>query len=321
MNNSLQNRSLSKDEMRAAYCNALIDLAKVNDKIVVVDCDLAHSMGTLHFAETFAKREFNCGIQEANGCGVSAGLSAAGMIPFFHTFASFASRRVCDQAFISCAYAGLNVKIIGGDAGVTAATNGVTHMAFEDMGIMRSIPEVRVIEPTDTVMIRAILPQIVDHYGVDYIRMARKKVYTVYSKDADFTIGSANICREGSDITIIANGIMVHEALTAAEKLEQMDGIQARVVDMFTLKPIDAECIIASAKKTGAIVTAENHSVHNGLASAVAEVVVQNYPVPMGFVGVDDLFGEVGSQKELMQRFSLTSDAIYEKALHVLRRK
>jgi transketolase len=320
MNKLSLDRGIDKTEMRNAYCEALIDAAKVDERIVTIDCDLSNSMGTRKFINTYPKRAFNIGIQESNGVGMAAGLSATGLIPFFHSFAVFSSRRIFDQAFISCAYAGLNVKIIGGDAGVSAAKNGGTHMAFEDMGIMRNIPTITVIDVTDTVMMRKLIPLLVKRYGVDYLRMPRKYVHRVYDEESSFEIGKANILREGTDVTIIACGLEVHEALVAADMLKA-EGIEARIVDMFTIKPIDKECIIESAKRTGAIVTAENHNVINGLGSAVAEVLCEEMPIPLERVGVLDEFGEVGSQEYLMERFGLTAESIYKKAKKVILRK
>lgn len=314
------NHEVETVEMRKAYVETLIQEGNKDPRIVTVNCDLCSSMGVTDFVKTFPSRAFNVGIQESNGIGVSAGLSAAGMIPFYHTFAVFASRRVFDQTFVSCAYAGLNVKIVGGDPGVTATTNGGTHMAFEDIALMRTIPTARVIEFSDTTMIRKVIPQVVDHYGVDYIRLMRKCLHRIYDESSDFTIGKANVLREGTDVTIISCGLEVYEALLAAEQLGA-EGISARVVDMFTIKPLDIECVIESAKKTGAIVTAENHNIINGLGSAVADVLVENMPVPMERVGAQDEFGEVGPQDYLMKRFNLTSKTIYEKAKHVISRK
>ncbi|MDD4188915.1 MAG: transketolase C-terminal domain-containing protein [Eubacteriales bacterium] len=314
------NHDLETVEMRKAFVETLIQEGNKNSRIVTVNSDLCSSMGITDFVKIFPDRSFNVGIQESNGVGVSAGLSAAGMIPFFHTFAVFASRRVFDQAFVSCAYAGLNVKIVGGDPGVTATTNGGTHMSFEDIALMRAIPTARVIEFSDTTMVRKVVPQVVEHYGVDYMRLMRKCLHRIYDESSEIIVGKANVLREGTDVTIIACGLEVYEALTAAQQLEE-EGISARVVDMFTIKPLDNECVIESAKKTGAIVTAENHNIINGLGSAVAEVLVENIPVPMERVGAQDEFGEVGPQNYLMERFNLTSKTIYEKAKRVISRK
>jgi transketolase len=316
----VENIAPDKQEMRQAYCEALINTARNDPRIMILDCDLSNSLGTKAFYKEFPERAFNLGIQEANACSMAAGLSVTGMIPFVHTFAVFSSRRMLDQLFISCAYAGRNVKLIGGDAGVSAATNGGTHMAFEDIGIIRTIPNVTIIEPSDPVMMKSVVPQMAKHYGVDYLRMPRKKVMRIYEDGSSFTIGKAALLREGNDVTLIASGMLVSEALKAAQILAE-EGIQARVVDMFTIKPIDAECIIDSAEKTGAIVTAENHNIINALGSAVAEVLIENCPVPMERVGVRDMFGEVGTQEDLMQRFNLTAEEIVLKAKKAINRK
>ena len=311
---------VSPVEMRAAYCNALIEEARLNPKIVTLDCDLMNSCGTKAFGKTFPDRSFNLGIQEQNAAAMAGGLSASGLIPFVHTFAVFATRRIYDQIFMSCAYAGQNVKIIGCDAGVSAAFNGGTHMAFEDMAIMRVMPHVTVLEPSDPVMMRSVIPQIAGTDGVFYMRMPRKTVYQVYEEGSDFTIGRAAVLREGMDVSLIAVGLEVRQALEAAVLLEA-DGISARVVDMFTLKPIDRECILDCAARTGAIVTCENGNIIGGLGSAVAEVLVESDPVPMGRIGVRDEFGEVGPQSYLEKRFGLTAEDIRQKAIDVLERK
>ncbi len=194
--------------MRDAYCQTLIELASQDERIVAVDADVMNSMGTVPFQQEFPDRSFNCGIQEANMIGVAAGLSATGKIPFAHTFGVFATRRVLDQVFVSCSYAKLNVKIIGGDPGITAAFNGGTHMPFEDLGIMRGIPEMVVIEPTDSTMMRDITRQIVGMYGVCYIRSVRKNAVQVYEEGSRFEIGKAALLRDGKDVTIIATGLL-----------------------------------------------------------------------------------------------------------------
>ncbi|MBR0597454.1 transketolase family protein [Sinanaerobacter chloroacetimidivorans] len=307
-------------ELRKAYCQSLMKAAAGNEKIAAINCDLCSSMGITDFAKAYPERSLNVGIMESNGVGVAAGLSAAGMIPFFHSFAIFSTRRVYDQIFMSCSYAGLNVKILGGDPGVTATYNGGTHMAFEDVGVMRCIPGVNILEASDAVMLKNLIPQMIAHYGVDYLRINRKGNVQIYEEGSEFTIGKAVILREGTDVSLIASGIMVPEALKAADQLEK-EGIRAKVIDMFTIKPIDRDCILECAEKTGAIVTAENHNIFNGLGSAVAEVLAENRPCPMERVGVQDQFGEVGQQDYLMERFGLTAEVICEKAKKVLNRK
>jgi len=306
--------------MRDAYCQTLMELAEKNSNIVALDADLMSSMGMVPFWKAYPERTFNVGIQEANMMGIAAGLSATGKIPFAHSFGPFATRRCFDQVFMSCAYAKLNVRIIGSDPGVTAAYNGGTHMPFEDMGIMRNIPEITILEPVDTVMLKDLVRQTAGMYGIFYIRLLRKNAVKIYEEGSSFEIGKAVKLRDGNDATIIATGIMVEEALKAAKKLQDQ-GISVRVLNMFTLKPIDKEAIIAAAKETGAIVTAENHNIINGLGSAVAEVLSENCPAPLERVGVQDLFGEVGPENYLRERFGLTADNIVEKVQKALQRK
>ncbi|RBP46879.1 transketolase family protein [Garciella nitratireducens] len=306
--------------MRDVYCNTLMNMAEKDPRIVVLDADLMNSMGTMPFLKKYPERTFDCGVQEANMIGVAAGLSATGKIPYAHTFGPFASRRCFDQVFISAAYAKLNVRIIGSDPGITAAFNGGTHMPFEDIGLMRTIPDITIIEPVDSIMLEDIIRQTKDQYGVFYIRLLRKNAIQIYEKDSTFEIGKGIILREGKDITIFCTGIMVSESLKAADLLEK-EGISAKVVNIFTIKPIDEDLIIECAKQTGAIITAENHNVINGLGSAIAEVVVENYPVPIGRIGSQDLFGEVGPVDYLQKRFEMTAQDIANKAKEVITRK
>lgn len=306
--------------MRDAYVDTLIELAEADPRILAVDADLMLAMGIKRFAEKFPKQTINCGVQEANMYGISAGLSVMGFIPYAHTFACFASRRACDQIFVSCAYPHLNVRVIGSDPGITAALNGGTHMPFEDLGIMRGIPGMVVIEPTDSTMIRDIIRQTASRYGMFFIRLVRRSATKVYEEGSTFTIGKAVRLRDGNDVTIIAAGYCVAEALKAASHLAQ-EGISARVLDMFTIKPIDSEAVICAAVETGAIVTAENHNIYNGLGSAVAEVLVENYPVPLERIGARDQFGEVGPVTYLAERFGMNAAHIVEKVEQVLVRK
>ena len=245
-----------KVAMRDAYCQTLMELAEKDDRIIALDADLMNSMGMVAFQNKFPERTFNCGIQEANMIGVAAGMSATGKVPFAHTFACFATRRCLDQVFMSAAYAKLNVRIIGSDPGITAAFNGGTHMPFEDMGIMRGIPEITVLEPTDSTMIRDLVKQLANVYGVYYIRLLRRNAVKVYEEGSQFEIGKAVQLREGKDATIIATGLCVAESLQAAKVLASQ-GITVRVLNMFTLKPLDREAVIKAAAETGAIVTAE----------------------------------------------------------------
>ncbi len=306
--------------MRDVYCETMLGMAEADDRIVYLDADLMNSIGMRPFAAKYPERTVNCGIQEANMVGVAAGLSVAGKVPFLHTFGVFASRRVADQVFISAAFAQANIRIIGSDPGVTASYNGGTHMPFEDLGIMRGIPGVTVIEPTDSVMLADIVKQLKDAFGVYYIRLSRKNAVKVFEDNSTFEIGRAATIREGKDVTIIASGICVADARHAAEEL-QKESVSAQVINMFTIKPVDKKAIIAAAQKTGCVVTAENHNVINGLGSAVAEVLAENCPVPMERVGVMDEFGEVGSVDYLKERFKLTAEEIARKARIAVKRK
>lgn len=299
-------------EMRAIYGETLTQIADENPKVVAVNCDLCSSMGLKPFAKAFPERNVNVGIQEANGCSMAGGMAAAGLVPFFNTFSVFATRRVYDQIFMCAAYPKLNVKIVGGDAGVSATSNGGTHMPFEDIGIMRVMPEVTILEPSDGVMLQDLVRQMSVTPGVQYLRFCRKATVNIYEEGSQFTIGKANVVRDGTDATIITCGLLVWEAMKAAEQLAA-EGIRVKVVDMFTIKPIDATCVIESAKATGAIVTAENHHLTGGLASAVSEVLADNrIAVPLEKVGVGEEFGEVGDMPYLMERFHLTDRYIAE---------
>ena len=306
--------------MRDAYCATLLQLASENDRVVVLDADLMSSMGMVPFLAKYPEKTFNVGIQEANMIGVAAGLSATGLIPFAHTFGPFASRRCYDQIFLSVGYSKLNVRIVGSDPGITAAFNGGTHMPFEDLGILRNIPNITILEPVDTVMLKDMLVQTAGKYGLFYIRLLRKNAVKIYEEGSTFEIGKGVTLKEGKDVTIISTGIMVKEALDAAEMLAA-EGISAKVINMFTLKPIDKELIIKSAEETGAIVTAENHSIINALGSAVAEVLGENIPVPLERVGVKDMFGEVGPVAYLREKFELTAEEIIIKSKKAIARK
>ena len=306
--------------MRETYCNKLIELASKNENIVALDADLLSSLGMKPFFTKFPDRAIQCGVAEANMVGIAAGLSSTGKIPFAHSFGCFASRRTVDQIMISAAYAKQNVRIIGSDPGVTAAYNGGTHMPFEDMGALRSIPEITLIEFTDNAMVADLIEQLCELFGVFYLRMMRKNAVSIYKDGSKFEIGRGNMLRDGKDVTIIASGIMVHEALKAAEVLSA-DGVSARVIDMFTWKPIDKELIEKCAAETGAIVTAENHNIVGGLGSAVAEVVCATVPVPVESVGVNDRFGQVGTEDFLRKEYNLTFDAIIAAAKKAASRK
>jgi transketolase len=312
-------RVLEDKGLRTVYVESLCELASKDDKVICVEADLMKALGT-NFADKYPERFYNCGVQEANMVGVTTGLGAAGMKAYAHTFAPFMTRRAFDQIFITAAYGKGNVKLIGSDPGVTAGYNGGTHMPFEDGGLMRLVPDAIVIDVVDSAMLKSVLTDIKDIYGVQYVRFPRCAMKKIYEEGSEFKIGKGITLKDGTDITIIASGLLVSETLDAADELEK-DGISARVVDMFTWKPIDKELIVKCAKETGAIVTAENHNIINGLGSAVAEVLVENYPVIMGRVGCKERFGEVGDVDYLIKSFEMTGNDIVKKTKEVLQKK
>jgi transketolase len=306
-------------DMRDVYGDMLIELAGKDERIVVLEADLMRANGTAQFKKMFPTRSFNMGVAEANMVGVAAGLSASGKIPFANTFAAFAGRRDFDQFFLMANYARLNVKLVGTDPGILAAINGGTHMPFEDLGLMRTIPRCVVVEPSDAVCLRKLMPQIAYHKGSVYMRLNRKAGPTVYAEAEEFTLGKANVARDGADLAIFACGsIPVSECLEAARLLD-VDGISAAVVDFHTIKPIDRETILRFAKKTGLVVTCENHQIVNGLGSAVAEVLGEELPTRMLRIGVDERFGEVGSVDYLKKAFGLDAATIHGRARELYR--
>ena len=300
-------------EMRRIYSAKLSELMDRDDRIVALEADLMGAITNDILQRENPGKVINCGIMEANMIGVAAGMSIAGKYPFAHTFTAFASRRCFDQLFMSCAYQKNNVKVIASDAGITAVHNGGTHMSFEDMGIMRGLAHTVVMEMTDGTMFENILEQVALKDGFYWIRTMRKNAYTIYEEGSRFEIGKGNIVRDGKDVTLIANGIMVIEALKAAEELEK-DGISAAVIDMFTLNPIDRELIKEYAERTGKIVTCENHSIHNGLGSAVSEVVAESGNARIKRIGIQQRYGQVGTLDFLMEEYGLTAEHIYRKA-------
>lgn len=307
-------------EMRKAFTETLMELAQDNPDIVLMDADLMVALGSLPFAKRFPQQTVDCGIQEANMVGVAAGLSATGKIPFAHSFATFVSRRAFDQTYISGAYAKLNVKLIGTDPGITAGINGGTHQSYEDMGILRSIPNMTLLEPADCVMARDLTRQIAGIYGMHYMRIYRKPMSAIYREGSSFEIGKAVLLREGTDLTIVASGICVAEAMKAACLLAEQ-GISAKLLNVFTWKPIDEEAIAAAAAQTGAVVTAENHNVINGLGSAVCETLARRVPAPVEMVGIQDHFGEVGPVDYLLKEFRLSAEDIVQASLRAVARK
>lgn len=309
-----------RKEVFQIFSDTMEQLFAEDPAVVYLDADLMGSLKTQQLWEAYPNRVFNCGIQEADMVGVAAGLYLAGYKPYIHSFSPFATRRVYDQLFLSVGYAHKSVRVIGSDVGIMATYNGGTHMCLEDIALVRAIPESCVIDVSDGEMFRALLRQTKDRQGVVYFRTPRRDLPDIYGEDTVFEIGKAQVLKDGTDVTIIASGIMVATALQAAAMLEQM-GIQAAVLDPVTIKPMDKDAVLQYAQKTGAVVTAENHNVVGGLGGAVAELLSECCPVPMKRIGVQDQFGQVGSEAYLRETFGLTAKDIVMAAQAVIARK
>ena len=306
--------------MRDAFGESLIELAAQRDDFVVLDADVAGGTGTNVFREAFPDRFVQCAIAEQNMMSAAAGLSTTGVIPIVTCYAVFASMRAIEQARNSIAYPNFNVKIVASHLGLDVGPDGPTHQAIEDMAIFRSIPNFTVVSPADPHELKAALPVILDFKGPVYLRTGRSPLPDIFDGSIGFELGRGNILKEGHDITIIAVGVMVHRALVAAEILSR-EGLSCRVVNMSTIKPLDKDLIVDSAKKTGAVVTAEDHNILGGLGGAVAEILVENYPVPMRRVGVRDLFAESGEPMELAEKYHLMPMDIVTAARALYQRK
>lgn len=311
----------NKIATREAYGKALAALANTNENVVVLDADLSKSTKTADFKAVAPEKFFNMGIAEGNMMGVAAGLSTCGKVPFVSTFAMFAAGRAFEQIRNSICYPKLNVKVCATHAGLTVGEDGASHQAIEDISLMRSVPNMVVINPADDIETEAAIKAVAEMEGPCYVRLGRMAVSRVNDEaNYNFVIGKGITLAEGSDVAIIATGIMVEAALEAKEELAK-EGINARVINIHTIKPIDEELIIKAAKETGVIVTAEEHSIIGGLGSAVAEVVSENCPVPVLRVGVKDTFGESGKPNELLEKYGLTSNDIVNKVKKALELK
>ena len=295
-------------EMRAVYANCLAELMEKDRHVCVLDADLAKASGTRGLYEKFPEQMFDCGIAEQNMASIAAGLASYGFKPWIESFTPFATRRICDQIAISIAYAKQNVKIVGTDPGISAELNGGTHMSMEDIGVVRSIPGVVIFEPVDAVQLRAAMPVLNDYPGCVYVRLFRKELPDVFGADYKFDLFKADMLREGADLSIFVSGLPTADVLTAAEQLAG-EGISCDVINVHTIKPIDAETVLASARKTGAVLTVENHNVIGGLHSAVLETLAQE-KIPVCAVGVPDRFGEVGKLPYLRKTMGMTVEDI-----------
>lgn len=306
---------------RDGYIDAMLGVMG-NDKTVShVDCDLMGCINSGKLLKAFPERTFNAGIAEQNAMGVASGMAATGMKVFVHSFGCFAARRMFDQAFLAAGYSELPVHVIGSDPGVTAAFNGATHMPFEDCALYMTIPNAVVIDSCDYVQTKALTEQLARCEKPSYMRLIRKDCIQVYGDGSQFEIGKGVTLRDGGDVTIIASGILVDEALKAAELLESAQKINARVLDIHTWKPLDEALILKAAAETGCIVTAENHQVSCGLGSAVANLLSQKCPVPLERIGIQDRFGQVGPQPFLMEQYNLTAKDIAAAAVKTMSRR
>ena len=307
-------------EFRKVLCNELSALMKENEKIVILDADLSKPDGIYPLFLEFPNRCFQVGIAEANMAGICAGLSAYGYIPVMVTFAPFATRRAFDQIAVSIAYAKQRVIIVGTDPGITAELNGGTHMSFEDTAIMRSIPDMVVYDAVDDIQLSQAIKQLINSNKNVYIRTPRKLRPTIFDENYKYEFGKADVIKTGSDITIAATGIMVYEALEAVKILEA-EGINAELISVNTIKPLDEKTILESVKKTNCIVTCENSNIKGGLFSAVSEMLCSNYPTICAPIGVYDEFGQVGKYSDLLDAYHLTPKDIVLKVKEVINKK
>lgn len=307
-----------KKATREAYGVTLAEIAKTNDKIVVIDADLSKSTKSADFENVFPDRFFNAGIAEANMIGMAAGMASVGLVPFASTFAMFAAGRGFEQIRNSLAYPKANVKIVGSHSGITVGEDGATHQAIEDIALMRSIPNMVVINPSDATETAAAIKAAANYNGPVYIRTGRMAVEDVHPNGSEFTIGKGETLVEGTDVAIIATGICVSMAIEAAKTLKDQ-GINARIINMASIKPLDEALIISAAKECGKIITIEEHSVIGGLGAAVSEVVCENHPVLVKKMGINDVFGQSGKPNELLEHYGLTPKHIVEKAITLVK--
>ena len=297
---------------RDSYGQTLVELGAENKDIVVMDADLAAATKTALFAKAYPDRFFDAGIAEGNMAGIAAGLAACGKIPFISSFAMFATGRAYEQVRNSIGYPQLNVKICASHAGITVGEDGASHQCLEDIALMRSIPGMVVMCPADDIEARAAVRAAAAYEGPVYIRLGRSAVPVINDRsDYKFEWGKGILVKEGTDVTLVATGIMVNSAMEAAEMLEK-DGISAEIIDIHTIKPIDEEILLKSVKKTGKVITMEEHSTINGLGSAVCDVICEKYPVRVKKLGIEDIYGESGSAAALMEKYRLDGNGIYE---------
>lgn len=303
---------VKKVATRVGYAEALVELGKEHEEVVVLDADLAAATQTKVFREQFPERHIDCGIAEANMTGIAAGLSTCGKVPFMSSFAMFAAGRAYEQVRNSIGYPKLNVKIGATHGGISVGEDGATHQCLEDFALMRVIPGMVVASPSDDIEAKAMVAAAYEHQGPVYMRFGRLAVPVINDRpDYKFELGKGIVLREGKDLTIIANGLCVAPALEAAEKLAA-DGIDAKVINIHTIKPLDEALVVAAAKETGKVVTVEEHSIIGGLGGAVCECLAEKAPVPVKRIGIHDVFGESGPALELLHKYGLDAEGIYK---------
>ncbi|MGB9701571.1 MAG: transketolase family protein [Candidatus Kapaibacteriota bacterium] len=316
----LDKENIKKIPTRKGFGEGLVVLGERNENVVVLGGDITGSVMTSLFKERFPERFFSIGIAEQNATTIAVGLALSGKIPFFSSYSAFSAFRNADQLRISVAYNNVNVKIGGGHSGITVGPDGATHQSLEEVSFLRTLPNMTVVVPCDYEETKKATIAAGESFGPTFIRFGRSAVPAFTTPDDEFKIGKGIILRDGYDVAIIANGLLVWEALLAAEELEKKKGIKARVINLHSVKPIDKEIIIQAAKDCGAIVTAEEHQIYGGMGSAVAEVLASNYPTPVEFVGIKDRFGLSGEPDELLAYFGLNKDEIYKAALRAIQR-
>src|SRR3990170_6814301 len=320
LNPKLYDPEVEQVPTRNGYGEGLVALGEKNPNVIVLTGDLSESTRANMFEEKFPERFIECGVAEQNMMGIAAGLALSGKIPFVSSYAVFVPGRCWDQLRVSVCYSKANVKVAGAHAGISVGPDGATHQALEDIAIVRCLPNIIVEVPCDALEAKKTTIAIGEYKGPAYFRFAREKTPVITTQDTSFKIGKAEIFREGENVTVVACGPLVYQSLLAAKELEK-EGIKAEVINNHTIKPIDKLTLAASAKKTGAVVTVEEHQINGGLGGAVAEVLAENYPVPMERVGMPDTFGESGSPEELLEKYGMSVKKIKEVVKSVMKRK
>jgi transketolase len=312
---------LGKKPTRHGFGQGLVELGEKYDNVIVLGSDITGSVMTSYFRDKFPARFFSIGIAEQNATTIAAGFALSGKIAFMSSYSAFAAYRNTDQLRLSVCYNNANVKIGGGHSGITVGPDGATHQSLEELSILRALPNMTLIVPCDFTEAKKATIAVGEMHGPAYVRFGRSAVPMFTKEDTAFEIGKAQVFRDGSDVAILACGLLVWEAMLAAEELEKKHGISARVINNASIKPLDVETVVKAAQDCGCMVTAEEHQVHGGMGSAVAEITAKNFPVPIEFVGIKDRFGLSGEPEELQVKFGLTWKEIYASALKAIERK